>query len=109
MNGAVVAAYGDSVGALADLAAQARPVDPAAIAPYLGDYAHGYRLAYDAAGALRLHVGGRAVRVLAMPDGSYVAASGQLAGSPILLARNRAGAPVLTLLDETVRWLSGPP
>ena len=53
-------------------------------------------------------LGGRAVRVLAMPDGSYVGASGQLAGSPTLFVRDHTGTPVLELEGETVRWLRGP-
>jgi CubicO group peptidase (beta-lactamase class C family) len=105
---AVVAAYGEAVGQRADLAAQARPVDAGAIAPYLGDYEHGNRLTYDAAGALRLHVGGRALRVLALPDGSYVVASGQLVGMPLRFERDQMGTPVMELEDaETVRWLRG--
>jgi CubicO group peptidase (beta-lactamase class C family) len=117
-NEMIIAAYQEAAGALSALAAQARPVEAGAIAPFLGSYEHGYRLAYDAAGALRLHVGGRAVRVLAMPDGGpdggYVAASGgTLAGTPIQLVRDELGTPVIELVapvageGETVRWLRG--
>jgi CubicO group peptidase (beta-lactamase class C family) len=110
-NDTIIAAYQDAAGALNALAAQARPVDAGAIAPFLGIYEHGDRLAYDAAGSLRLHLGGRALRVLGMPDGGYVAASGSLAGTPIQLVRDELGAPMMELKGqegETVRWLSGP-
>jgi CubicO group peptidase (beta-lactamase class C family) len=108
-NEAVVAAYRDGAGQLADLAAAARPVDAGAIAPYLGYYERGFRLAFDAAGALRLHEGSRATRVLAMPDGSYVAASGIFAGLPIRFGRDQTGVPVMELEGmETVSWSSGP-
>jgi CubicO group peptidase (beta-lactamase class C family) len=109
-NDTTVAAYQEAAGARSALAAQARPVDAAAIAPFLGSYQQGFRLAYDAAGTLRLHVGGRALRVLALPDGDYVAASGgSLVGTPIRFARDELGTPVLELVDvETVRWQSGP-
>jgi hypothetical protein len=109
-NDTIVAAYQEAAGALTALAAQARPVEAGAVAPFLGSYEHGYRLAYDADGTLRLHVGGRALRVLAMPEGGYVAASGgTLVGTPIQLVRDDMGTPVLELEDlETVRWLRGP-
>jgi CubicO group peptidase (beta-lactamase class C family) len=109
-NDTVVAAYQDATAALTAQAAQARAVDAGTITPFLGGYEHGYGLAFDAAGALRLHMGGRAVRVLALPDGGCVAASGTtLVGTPIHLLRDDLGAPVLELQDaETVRWLRGP-
>jgi CubicO group peptidase (beta-lactamase class C family) len=109
-NEALVADYQDVAHRLSDLAAQARPVDAGAIAPYLGYYEQGFRLAFDAAGALRLHEASRAMRLLAMPDGSYVAASGIVAGTPIRFVRDQMGMPVMELEGmETVRWLSGPP
>jgi CubicO group peptidase (beta-lactamase class C family) len=109
-NETVVAAYRDAAGQRADLAARAAPVDAVVMTPFLGDYERGYRLAHDAAEVLRLHVGGRALRVLALPDSSYVAASGQLVGTPLRLVRDQTGTPVLELEGvETVRWLSGLP
>lgn len=108
-NETVVAGYQDAAEARTALAAQTRPVDAAAIAPFLGYYVHGYRLAYDA-GTLRLHVSGRELRVLAMPNGSYVVASGGPIGTPIRFVRDHAGAAVMELEGiETVRWSSGPP
>lgn len=50
VNDIVVAEYQDAARHLTDLAAQAGPVDAQAIAPYLGYYGHGYRLALDRAG-----------------------------------------------------------
>ena len=102
VNETVVAVYQDGARALTAVADQARHVDAGAIAPVLGYYERGYRLAYDAAGALRLHVSSRTTRLLAMPDGSYLAAS------------DRTGVAVTELGgtelegSESVRWLSGP-
>lgn len=108
-NDTLVAAYQEAAGALTALARRARPVDAGAIAPFLGNYEHAYRLAYDGDGTLRLHVGGRALRVLALPEGDYVAASGgTLAGTPIRFLRDDMGAPMLELDDESVHWLTGP-
>lgn len=110
VNETVVAAYRDALGQLTGLAAQATPVDATAIAPFLGSYEKGYGLSLDAAGGLRLLLGARATRVLAMPDGSYIAASGLFAGTPIQLVRTSSGTPLMTLQDfESVSWLSGPP
>jgi hypothetical protein len=114
VNETVVAVSRDAARRLTEQAEQARPVDAGAIAPFLGYYERGYRLAYDAAGALRLYVSSRATRLLAMPDGSYVAASDRLAGTAVRFARDRMGAPVMELEGaemecvERVRWLSGP-
>ena len=107
-NAALVSEYQAAVGKLADQAAQAVPVDPAAIAPYLGYYEGGFRLAFDAAGALRLHLQNREWRVLGQPDGSYVLGSGPLVGTAIELMRDAVGVPLLDLHDiATVRWQSG--
>ncbi len=108
VNDKVVSAYQDANQKLQDMAAEAAPVDPVTIAPYLGYYEHGYRLAFDAAGALRLHQGARATRVLAMPDGSYIAASGILAAFPERFSPDGSGTPVMAIEGaETVRWQSG--
>jgi CubicO group peptidase (beta-lactamase class C family) len=107
-NAAIVSAYDTAASHLADQAAQAVPVDPAAIAPYVGYYEEGFRLAFDAAGALRLHLQNRAWRVLGQPDGSYVIGSGLLGGAAISLLRDAVGVPLLDLPDfGTVRWQSG--
>jgi hypothetical protein len=104
-----VAGYEDAAGQLAAQAAQAVPVDPAAIAPFLGYYEEGFRLAFDDAGALRLHIQNRAWRVLGQPDGSYVLGSGLLVGAVMHLLRDAVGVPQLDLQDVgPLRWQSGP-
>jgi CubicO group peptidase (beta-lactamase class C family) len=109
-NETAVTEYRDAFAHFTATAAQAGPVDPDAIAPFLGYYERGYRLAYEATGVLRLHLSTRATRVLAMPDGSYVGASGALARTPIRLNRDSAGVPAIEMEGfETVRWLIGPP
>jgi CubicO group peptidase (beta-lactamase class C family) len=105
---AVVSGYEAAASRLADQAAQAVPVDPTAIASFLGYYEEGFRLAFDAAGALRLHLQNRAWRVLGQPDGGYVVGSGLLVGAVINLTRDAVGVPLLELQDfATVRWQSG--
>jgi CubicO group peptidase (beta-lactamase class C family) len=107
-NEMVSAQYQDAIGHLTDLAAQAGPVDAGMVAPFLGLYERGYHLALEEGGVLRLHLSTRATRVLALPDGSYVGASGVLAGTPLRLVRDQSGTPVMELVGfETVRWLSG--
>jgi CubicO group peptidase (beta-lactamase class C family) len=107
-NAAVVAGYKDAARQLADQAAQAGPVDPAAIAPYLGYYERGFRLALDGTGTLRLYLQNRALRVLAQPDGRYVLGSGLLAGAAISFSRDAVDLPQMELQDiATVRWQSG--
>jgi CubicO group peptidase (beta-lactamase class C family) len=107
-NAALVSAYHDAAGQLADQAAQALPVDSAAITPFLGYYEEGFILAFDAMGTLRLHVQNRAWRVLGQPDGSYVLGSGLPAGITLKLTRDAVGVPQLELQDvATVRWQSG--
>jgi CubicO group peptidase (beta-lactamase class C family) len=107
-NAAVVSGYRDAARHLADQAAQAGPVDSATMAPYLGYYDGGFRLAFDSSGALRLHLQNRAMRVLAQPDGGYVIGSGLLAGVGISFSRDAVGSPQMELHDiATVRWQSG--
>ena len=74
----------------------------------LGYYEEGFRLAFDAAGALRLHLQNRAWRVLGQPDGSYVIGSGVSVGTALSLSRDAVGVPQMELHDiATVRWQSG--
>jgi hypothetical protein len=109
MNEKIVAGYQDAARSLANAAAQSVAVDAGAIARFLGYYERGYRLAYDSAGALRLYLSAAADRVLGMPSGSYVMASGQSVGTVIRLALDTTGVPEMKLEGfETVRWLSGP-
>jgi CubicO group peptidase (beta-lactamase class C family) len=108
-NEAVVATYQAAEQRLSDLAAQAAPVKRDAVTPYLGHYEKGWRVAFDADGELRLRQSSRAIRVLAMPDGSYVMAGGVLPGTTVRFSRDGTGMPWLEIEGiETVRWSSGP-
>jgi CubicO group peptidase (beta-lactamase class C family) len=108
-NAAVIANAQAAEQHLVDLAAQAAPVDPATIAPYLGSYERGWRAALDADGELRLHQSARALRLLAMPDGSYVMAGGVLPGTAVRFFRDDEDMPWMEIEDlETVRWMVGP-
>jgi CubicO group peptidase (beta-lactamase class C family) len=107
-NTAFVSQYQGAAQTLAGKAAQAVPVDPTAIAPFLGYYEEGFRLAFDGAGALRLYLQNRAWRVLGQPDGSYVLGSGPYAGTALEILRDAVGVPQIKLHDlGTVRWQSG--
>jgi CubicO group peptidase (beta-lactamase class C family) len=107
-NDAAVAAYQSGTGHLSDLAAQAGPVDRTAIAPFLGYFNHGYRLSFDAGGALRLRFGARAPRIMAMPDGSYVEASGPFVGTGIRFSTDGYGRPKMAIEDaENLIWEGG--
>jgi CubicO group peptidase (beta-lactamase class C family) len=109
VNETVVAQYQAAEQHLSDLAAQAEPVDPSAVAPYLGDYEKGWRVAFDADDTLRLHQSSRDIPLMALPDGSYVMASGVLPGNTVRFSRDADGMPWLEIQDiETVRWSSGP-
>ncbi len=107
-NDAVVADYQAAERRLAELAAQAAPVAPDAISPYLGHYEKGWRVAFDADGELRMHQSSRAIRLLAMPDGSYVMAGGVIPGNAVRFSHDEVGMPWLEIENqETVRWLTG--
>ena len=108
-NAALIAQYQDTAQQLDDLARQALPVDPVEVAPYLGHYEKGWSLAFDGDGSLRLRQSSRAIRVMAMPDGSYVMAGGFAAGLPLRFFRDENGMPWLDIPDvERVRWMVGP-
>ncbi len=108
VNEAIVAQYQAAEQQLSDLAARAEPIDADAIAPYLGYYEKGWRLAFDADGTLRLHQSSRAIPLLAMPDDRYVMASGELPGTAVRFSRDGGGMPWLAIQDiETVRWSTG--
>ena len=108
-NAALIAQYQDTARQLGEVAAQALPVDPTEVAPYLGHYEKGWSLAFDPDGSLRLRQSSRSIRVMAMPDGSYVMAGGFSAGLPLRLFRDENGAPWLDIPDvERVRWIVGP-
>jgi CubicO group peptidase (beta-lactamase class C family) len=105
---AIVAQYQAAEQQLSDLGAQAAPVTPEAIAPYLGYYEKGWRLAFDADGTLHLRQSSRAIPLLGMPDGSYVMASGELPGTAVRFSQDADGMAWLEIQDiETVRWTTG--
>jgi hypothetical protein len=105
----VAAQYRAAEQQLTDLAARAAPVDAAAVAPYLGFYEKGWRLAFDADGELRLRQSSRAIRLLAMPDGGYAMAGGLIPGTAVRFFRDLEGMPWMEIQDfETVRWSAGP-
>lgn len=95
----------------AELAAQTRPVDQAAVAPYLGLYSQRFRLRSPAAGQLRLDHDIRSFPVLALPDGSYVLADGPgiIQGRKLTLTGDgRANPRRLTIEGfDPVTWLTG--
>lgn len=93
----------------ADLVAQTRPIDAAAVQPYLGLYESGFRLRLDAAGTLHLDHDIRSMPLLALADGGYLTSS----GPAIILGRKItfAGEPATELLMtidgiDPVRWLT---
>ncbi|HET7094003.1 MAG TPA: serine hydrolase domain-containing protein, partial [Thermomicrobiales bacterium] len=94
----------------ARLAAQTRPVDPAAVAPYLGFYGFGFRLRLDDAGVLRLEHDVRSMPLLALPNGNYVVADGpgSLLGQTVSFTANSHGGRVMQIEGlDPVRWLTG--
>ena len=108
-NEGVIAAFQEADQQFTDVAAQAMPVDANAIAPFLGHYEKGWDVAFDADGQLRMHQSSRAIRLLAMPDGSYVMSDGVLPGNPVRLSQNDTGMPWMEITGlETVRWTVGP-
>jgi CubicO group peptidase (beta-lactamase class C family) len=93
----------------ADLAAQTRPVDPAAIGPYLGLYSSGFTVRLDDAGVLRLEHDIRSMPLLALPDGTYVVGDGPAAvlGKTVTFAPDASGVPTMTIDGfDPVRWLT---
>lgn len=108
-NEAVVAQYQAAEQTLQNLAGQAVPVDADAVAPYLGFYEKGWRLVFDPDGTLRLRQSSRAIRLAAMPDGSYVMAGGVVPGLAVQLYQDEHAMPWLEIEGiETVRWTNGP-
>ncbi len=94
----------------AELAAQTAPVDPAAVAPYLGQYEDGFQVRLDDAGTLSLDHDIRSMPLLALPDGTYVIADGPdvVLEQPVTFNRDSDGLPIMTIQGFTpVRWLTG--
>ena len=94
----------------AELAAQTGPVDPAAVAPYLGQYEDGFLVRLDNSGVLYLEHDIRAMPLLALPDGSYVVADGPdvVLEQPVTFNIDPNGLPVMAIQGfSPVRWLTG--
>lgn len=108
-DAAITAQYGDMKQQLGDLAAQATPVSPDDLAPYLGFYEKGWRVVLNGNGTVTLHQNSRAIPLLALPNGDYVMASGQIPGTIVRFTQDDSGPRWLEIADiETVRWSSGP-
>jgi CubicO group peptidase (beta-lactamase class C family) len=94
----------------AQLAVPTRPVDPTAVAPWLGFYGSGFRLRLDDAGVLRLDHDVRSMPLLALPNGDYVVADGPgtLLEQTVSFTTNPSGSRSMRIdgLDP-VRWLTG--
>jgi len=96
-----------SVNDLRTLGAQAKPVDFAVVAPYLGHYEAGYSLFREGRDAL-LRNSSRAAPLQVMPDGSYVMSEGFMLGTTVHLACESDGTPHLEIDGiETVRRVTG--
>jgi CubicO group peptidase (beta-lactamase class C family) len=109
-NDALVAAVLEADQQRQVMIASASAVNDEKISPYLGFYERGYSLMFDDQDALWLHFGRRSFRIMALPDNSYVFASGLFAGLPVNLkfstdVNGDAWMEITQL--ETVRWLQG--
>jgi CubicO group peptidase (beta-lactamase class C family) len=92
---------------LQQLGRQARAVDFKAVAPYLGYYADGYALAREG-GDLVLRITSRVMPLRAMPDGTYLIASGLILGTRVKLALEADGTPHIEIVGvQTVRRSTG--
>jgi len=92
---------------LGRLGRQARAVDVKVVAPYLGYHADGYLLVREGRD-LQLRVSSRVMPLVAMPDGTYVIASGLILGTPVKLALEADGVPHIEIVGvQTVRRVTG--
>ena len=93
----------------AQLAAQTRPVDRAAIQPYLGLYSEGFELRLNAEGQLRLRHDIRSMPVSALADGGYVITDGPgiVAMKTLTLATSGRTRTMTIQGFDPVRWLTG--
>ena len=93
----------------AQLARRTRPVDRAAVEPYLGLYSEGFELRLDPDGDLRLLHDIRSFPLLALVDGGYVIVAGPdvVARKTVTLATS-GGIRTMTIDGfDPVRWLTG--
>jgi len=89
------------------LGRQAGPVDPSAIAPFLGYYEGGYSLVRDGRD-LQLRISSRVMPLEVMPDGRYVMSGGLMVGVPVKLAIESDGVPHVEIVGlETIRRTTG--
>lgn len=102
-------AWPQVVAQTADLAAQTQPVDPGAIAPYLGFYDHGFRLRLDG-DRVYLEQGLHILPLKALLDGDYVVTDGPdvVQEARVSFVSSDDGVPVMTIAGfPPVRWLTG--
>ncbi len=100
-------AYQTAMSALRKLGRLARPVDPHAVAPWLGHYERGYRLVLDNRD-LRILLGPRVMPLRAMPDGGYIMSGGLVVETRVTLDRDTDGVRRMELAGlETVRRTVG--
>jgi hypothetical protein len=93
-----------------ELADQTRPVDPAAVAPYLGLYADGFRVRLHPPDELRLEHDIRSFRLLTLASGGYVVADGpaMVQGKSVTFASAADGSRMLKIDGfEPAAWLTG--
>ena len=93
----VVTLYDQTIDGLGQTWDASRPVDRAAVAPFLGEYQNSYRLAF-AGDELQVTNGPRVMSVRAMPDGTYVLSGGLLLGTPLQLTRGPDGSSRMELV-----------
>ncbi len=99
-------AYRAALSDFLKLGRRARPVDPHAIAPFLGYYEGGYRLVFDGH-ELRVLLGPRNMPLRAL-DGGYIMWGGLLVGTRVNLHRDKDGVARMELVGlETVRRTVG--
>ncbi|MPY92428.1 MAG: serine hydrolase [Acidimicrobiia bacterium] len=107
MPSKVEAAYEAVVASLDELAAEAVPVDPDVVAPYLGHYQGGFTVALDPAGALHVRKGGRVIPLLALGD-DYVASGGLIPGLSVRFSLDADEVPRMELVGvDSVRRTTG--
>jgi CubicO group peptidase (beta-lactamase class C family) len=107
-NDALIATHKAADQQLQTLAASATAVSKETIGQYLGYYERGYVLAFDDQDVLWLNQGRRSFRIMALPDGDYVIASGIITGNLVKFSTDANSDGWLEIDQiETVRWLQG--
>jgi hypothetical protein len=107
------AIYEQGEGQRAQLAAQIRPVDPAAVARFLGHYDSGWRVVLSDPETLRITHDQRASRLRALPDGSYVGIDGFLLATRVHFSTDEGGSRLMKIEGfdpggvPPLQWLTG--